>query len=460
MALSNRTIVARFKSAMEHPSEEALKTYLKEHPKADPKNHRVQPQKEEGPKKEEAPGEKEKAKPEETSGGKRNFFKGLSEKAKAFVSHSSASVQKFVADGEHRKRVLKDAGKSILASPKTYAKRLVETARHEVHEFKEAGAALKHLAKGKPLEAKQKKVLRTVAIHMGVALTAASMGSTGVLAGAVALGSGMAKKIALKAALKSLEHVHLVQEISHIGHGLHGLVDVVREMFASQQQESEDPEQDSEDGEDDKGPVDPEEAFAILVMKFVIKEMENFSDEDMSEVLEEASGEQQKQAWKVLAATEPDLVPTLQRITEDLIALSKLAERFPNLMLIAKSEVEGLPADRVRQNRFITLFNSLQSIYEDLNDADQVLDDIYLEVKPLALIANEARHLLRVPRKADTSYATSDIEFVEDARGRSEITYSVPVLQEWNRELLRWIGDTKQAMAGLERKALRVVKRR
>jgi len=438
-------LVARYRRAMEHPSEEALKTYMHEHPQADPKNHTVKP-KSEKPKKEDDKGSpKDKPKAEEPGKAKGSWFKGLSEKAKAFVSHSSAAVQKFVSDEVHRAKVLEDAGKSILASPKTYAKRLVETAKHEVHEFKEAGQAVKHLAQGKKLEPQQKKALKTVAIHMGIAVAAAALTSTGVLAGAAALGKGMVQKIALKAATKSLEKIHLVQEISHIGHGIHHLMELVA----------------AEDEEPRKiEKIDPEEAFALLVMQSVVKEMKELNEDDLTEILEEASGEQQKAAWKLTGASAGDLVPTLTDAEQVMEDLGEWIGRFPKVLLAARAESPTLD-NRVWQERIVDFFKQRDYILVDKLDAlDEQLNDIYLDVSDLANVANEARHLLKIPRKAQTEFAISDIEFSPSDQGGDRISYSIPRLKDWSAEFEKWVATNKRELKGLVSRANQIIKRK
>lgn len=258
---SVRRVARRY--ATEFPSESARKQYLKEHPKADPHKHTVAPESREKPTSEEGDKPEEGKKQEKPKGKPKTFLKGLAEKTKSYLSEASEAVQKFVSDGEHRSKLLSEAGKSVLKSPKTYAKRLVETAKHEVHEFKEAGEALAHLAKGKKLDPAQKKVLKTVAIHMGIAVAAAALTSTGVFAGAAVFSKGLAQKIALKAALRALENVHLLQEIHHIGHG-------AMHLLASEEEEA-----------------SPEEAFAALVMQSVSKELDDLSGDDLSKYLDE-----------------------------------------------------------------------------------------------------------------------------------------------------------------------------
>lgn len=428
-------IVSRYKGAFEHPSEDARKQYLKEHPKADPKNHSVKKHEDGGGEHEEAPEHEDKG--EEEHGGKKpggGFFKNLSQKAKSFLSHSSAAVQKFVADPENRKQVLKSATQSVKDSPKVYAKRILDTVREEVHEFKEAGEALKHVLAGKDLNHHQKKALKTVAIHMSIAVAAAALTSTGVLAGAAAFGKGMVQKVAMKAAMKSLEHVHLLNEMSHVGHGLHHLI------------AAEKPER-----------LGPEEAFTALVMQMTLKELENLDDETLSEALEAASGEQEKQAWKVGALSQADFIPTLDRANAEVINLRTWIDRFNRVLLAARSESGELGAERVWQDRFVKYFEQADPFTTELDKIDDVLEDIYLDDERVAGLANQARQVLTIPRKAQVTYAIADIDFaLNPATGRQGISYSVDRLKEWAQAMSDWTMSTPIKLLDLSRKARRI----
>jgi hypothetical protein len=437
-----RRVVARYKGAMEHPSEEARKEYLKEHPQADPSNHTVTKHEDEGGAAEEEPEGKEKKPKEKPSAGNRAkaFFKGLSDKAKAFVTSSSAEVQKFVSDSEHRKQTMVNAAKAVKDSPKVYAKRIVETARHEVHEFKEAGEGIGAVIKGGKMTPKQKKAVMTVAIHMGIAVTAAALTSTGVLAGAAALGKGMAQKIALKAAARALENVHLAQEISHIGHGAHALAHIFTAA------EGEKPEK-----------VSPEEVLAILVLQSVLKELEDFSDEDMASVLEEASGQATEKTAYVLAKVD-QLEPALESMMG---ILGQIPVRdFDRILVAARAESTTLDG-RVWQKRFVPHLENVYDKIRELDDPKEILKDIEAGYKAQTLIELiwQALTAVTVPRKASPDYAISNIEFNPDpTTRREEISYSIQVLREWNQELEKWVKDARTTLKALVPKVRRVIK--
>lgn len=256
-SLQSHRVVAQFKMAFEHPSEEARKEYLKNHPNANPKKHTVKPA--EDPK---APVEEKSESEGKPAGKGKGVLKNLSSKAKAFFSQSSKAVQKFVVDPKHRVAAIKAAGKEIYKAPGAYAKRLVHEAKHEIKEFKEAGAALKDVAKGKKLSDEQKATLKKVGTHLAIAVAAATLTSTGVLAGAAAFSKGISIKVAAKAAMHALEKVHTLNEISHIGHG------ILHHVLAAE-----------------KSKLTPEEAFSVLVMRAVMEELENLDDETIAEAL-------------------------------------------------------------------------------------------------------------------------------------------------------------------------------
>lgn len=463
---ASQRLAARYKGAFEHATEKDLKRYLQEHPKADPKNHTVKaPSEDKGPSEEEAPEKKPKGEPDEGEGGgkskekpekSKGFFKGLSDKAKAFVGKSSAAVQKFVSDAEHRAKVMEEAGKTILASPKTYAKRLVATAKEEVHEFKEAGGALKSLAQGKKLDHHQKKALKTVAIHMSIAVAAAALTSSGVLAGAIAFGKGMAQKVALKAAAHSLEKIHLVQEITHIGHGAHELLEVMHHLVASEQ------------GEEEKRKIEkipPDEAFAILVMQSVVKALREFDDNDMSEVLEEASGEasggeQEKLSWKVSGALplRDQVLSRLGAASAEFDMMDAWMGRFPSVLMAARSESPDLE-NRVRQERFVRFFTEGEEVLASLEALEQAFDDMTFDNSTLSMVINQVRQALRIPRKASIAYAISDLDFTPNAQtGRDDITYGIDHLREWAGSVKDWAAKSRVSLKVLGSKADRLLK--
>lgn len=425
---------------MEHPSDEARKDYLKEHPKADPSNHTVLKQEEpKAPSEEPKNPTEEVVEPKPSSGAKaKNFLRGLSSKAQAFIASSSAEAQKFIADSDHRKKTLVSAAKAIKGSPKTYAQRILETAKHEVHEFKEAGEGVGAVIKGGKMTPKQKKAVRTVAIHMGIAVAAAALTSTGVLAGAAALGKGLAQKIALKAAARALENIHLAQEVSHIGHGSHALV----HLFTAATK-------------DKAARVSPEEVLAILVTQSVTKELENFSDEDLVATLEESSGQENQ---KMASAKIDQLEPALESMRATLGKIP--VKEFDRILVAARAESETL-VGRVWQKRFMPYFDGIDDTVRELEAFKEDLNhiEVVYSVQLLTELIWQALKAVDIPRKASTDYAISNIEFnLNPTTQREEISYSIPVLREWNKELEKWVKDAQTTLKTLVPKVRRIIK--
>lgn len=102
-------VAARF-TAMVHPSEEALKKYLKDHPGADPKNHRV-----------------DKDRPEEGN-EKYEDYEGekarVSEADKKKVERLNSDLRQSVKPGSSLHKVLKSMGKGEKLPPRLLDKAL------------------------------------------------------------------------------------------------------------------------------------------------------------------------------------------------------------------------------------------------------------------------------------------------------------------------------------------------
>lgn len=191
-------------------------------------------------------------------------LKGLSESAQSFVKSAPKAVKAFLGDPEFRKNALKEAGGHLANAPKAMVHRLVDTAKEEVHEYKSAAAGVKKVLSGGKMTKHEKHAFRTVAMHLAIGGSAAAFAATGPLVGAAILAKGMARHIAVKSVKKSLENLHLLDELGHVGHGIAHLF----EHMASEKKD-----------------VDPDEAMANLVLAAVAKEIENLSDEDLTEVL-------------------------------------------------------------------------------------------------------------------------------------------------------------------------------
>ena len=189
-------------------------------------------------------------------------LKGLSEKAAKFVSDAPKSVKSFLGDPEFRKNTLKEAGKHLTG--KALKKRVMDTVKEEVHEYKTAAKGVRKVLSGGKMNKHEKHAFRTVATHLAIGGAAAAFAATGPLMGAAIFAKGMARQIALKSVKKSLENVHLLDELGHVGHGISHFL----EHVAAEKQDA-----------------DPDEAMANLVLACVAKELENLSDEDLTQML-------------------------------------------------------------------------------------------------------------------------------------------------------------------------------
>lgn len=270
---ANYRVASRFaKIAMEFPTEKALKTYLKDHPDADPSKHSVAKPKEEK-KTEEHKEEEDEEAPKKTW---KERLKSLSEKAQNFVKAAPKEVKSFITNPAARRKALIAAHKTLEEAPEKMVKSFIKAAKEEVEEFKEAGEGIKTVLKGGKMSKHQKKAFKKVAFH--VALTVAAVALTtsgGPLAAAAGFGKSMVKHVAMKAASNALAHVHVLEEVGHISHGL---AHIVTKLAAE---------------ETEKAPkMKNDEAVVKLVMAAVAKELEKLDDEDtISEVLEKMEEE-------------------------------------------------------------------------------------------------------------------------------------------------------------------------
>lgn len=251
-------VATRYLESRDFGSPEALKTYLREHPKADPKRHTVQK------------GDKGKAK-----GGILGKLKGrlakISTKAKKVLTDAPKAAQDFFTNPKARKAAVGKAKDAIKAAPGKYARSLVKTVKHEVHEFKEAGQGIAAVMSGKKASPEQKKAIKTVARHLAIVAAAAAFSTSGVGPAAAFMGKAMGKHIALKAAADVLGDMHTLGEAGIIGKGLAGLITAAEAK-----------------GER----LDPEEALAALVMNKTLDQMDKLTDDDMADILEAAAEEE------------------------------------------------------------------------------------------------------------------------------------------------------------------------
>lgn len=194
-------------------------------------------------------------------------LKSLGQKASDFLKNAPEKAKKFIEDPEFRKETLASASESLKKAPEKYAKNLVEAAEHEVKEFKEAGEGIRAVLKGGEMSDHQKKAFKTVATHLAIGIAAAALTSSGPLAAAGAFSKGMAKNIALKAAKKGLENLHLLEELSHVGHGIHHLLHLAG------------------DEKGDSEEVNVNDVLGKYISALVAKEIESVTDDDVTDSL-------------------------------------------------------------------------------------------------------------------------------------------------------------------------------
>lgn len=262
--IQDARIVGRILLAMEHSSPAEMKQYLKDHPNADRKNHHVEKHDEGGEHKDHEEAPKKSLK---------EHLKTLSDKAQSFVKESPAEVKKFLTNDSHRRKTLMSAHGALTSAPEKVVKRVINTVKEEIHEFKEAGAGIKAVLSGKKMDAHQKKAFKKVAFHVGLTVAATALTVTGgPFAGMAAFGKSMVKHVAMKAASSALGHLHVLEEMGHIGHGVQHII----EKFAA-------------DGEAKK--MSAEQTMVEFVMAAMAKEIKELGDnsEILGKMVEEAA---------------------------------------------------------------------------------------------------------------------------------------------------------------------------
>jgi hypothetical protein len=259
-------VAARFQArwAYEFSSPEVLKEYLHDHPQADKTKHTVK-----------SP-EHHENKPKKSWS---DIAKGLTLKAQSFVRNAPDEIKKFVNDEHFRSRALMAAHKALIESPEKFVGNAWKQAKHEVHEFKEAGEGIRSWMSGNGMSKEQASAFRKVATHVAIATAAGALGAgiaTGAGAAAISKGvlgafiSSSAKKIVVKSVLKRLEHLPAFEEIAHIGHHLVELAD----KFAAEEETLK----------------DPEEVMQLLITAAVAKSIKELDPETLQEAIEDAAG--------------------------------------------------------------------------------------------------------------------------------------------------------------------------
>jgi len=337
--VKSERVVSRYRQAMEFPSEKALNDYLKDHPDADKAQHKVNEGKAKGgpddkskgrskaqpppipdaakPKPPSKPPSKpppvpddakpkvkppaaEKPKPPQklpprpvrtkpetkTPEAKpkptwKDRFKDLSEKASKSLAAAPATVQQFFKDDVYRGEAIKAAKASLVKTQGKVVNSLVESAKHEVKEYKSASEGVGRVLAGKKMTKHQTTAFKTVASHMAIMAASVALAASGPLGVSAAIAKGLATRIAAKAVSRSVENLHILGELGHVGHGV---VEFLSHIAA----------------EGKKKKMSPDDAMAMLVMASVSKELDALTDEDLKAALEEDEATDKKASERVV----------------------------------------------------------------------------------------------------------------------------------------------------------------
>lgn len=199
-------------------------------------------------------------------------IKGLGQKAREFVQKAPDTVKKFISDPEYRKESMKATATAVAETPSKYAKSVLKTVKHEVKEFKEAGEGIKAVLKGGKMSGEQKKAFKTVASHMAIGIAAAALTASGPVSAAGIFAKGLAKNVALKAAVEGMESLHTLEEFAHIGHGIKHLLHLAGE-------------DEDDDDEDDGDEDEVDEVLQNYISAMVAKQLQNLGDDEILESL-------------------------------------------------------------------------------------------------------------------------------------------------------------------------------
>ncbi len=139
--------------AMEFPTDDARKEYLKEHPGADPAKHTV---KEHGDDKGE--------------GGTKG-----TERAKAWLAQAKAEVKSFFTDRKARQEGLTKAASSLKEAPGRAGRAAIEAVKKQVAEAKDVFEGIKSVVGGGSMTDAQKGALKRVALKTATTLAATAL---------------------------------------------------------------------------------------------------------------------------------------------------------------------------------------------------------------------------------------------------------------------------------------------
>jgi hypothetical protein len=274
-------LLSVLKEARVFPSEKALQTYLKQHPKADRSRHSVdekvrntkhddfettqkkpteteskQPsKKQEGAPADKAPAQ-DKAKGDGGSKAQapkkswKDTFSTFLQSAKGIpatmgkaLKSAGKEVQQIVVDPEYRRDALYKMGETIKKSPGKVSKQIHKAAKKEMKELKHAAHALGKVLRKPPHKwtSEDKHAVYAAAVYVAGAAIAGSTG--GALAAAGILGQSFAKHVAIKALHDILDKGFLHFEAGEAGvHGIGHIIEHLSHVAGDEEGEvSEDP---------------------------------------------------------------------------------------------------------------------------------------------------------------------------------------------------------------------------
>ena len=180
------------KQAIEFPTQDALDAYMKEHPDADPKNHSVVESTQGGT------GDKVKSTVQSTKAFL-NKITGISKQMTDAVLKAPAGVQSMITDPKARKEAVAFLAKGAKAAPKVMSKRILKSAKKELHELHHAAKAVAKVLKKPPQKwtKEDRAALYSAGAYVAGAVIAASGG--GPLVAVAAVGKSFALHVGIKA---------------------------------------------------------------------------------------------------------------------------------------------------------------------------------------------------------------------------------------------------------------------
>ena len=231
--------------AFQFRSPAALKSYLKEHPKADKSKHTVvKPRKKPSTHKPgliksikesfrhvlfddftEVKHEASKNLSKLMTKAKSTKWGAVSKNIQKELTEGSDAVKSFFGNRGYRRRKMKALGASIKKGAKAAAASIWKSVKHEAHELKDGAKAFKQVMTpgSAPLDKKQKKSLYSLATYAAGAAMAAAGG--GVLLAGAATGKSFAAHVAVKTVSHLLDSFFVHGEAAHLGYevGHHAL---------------------------------------------------------------------------------------------------------------------------------------------------------------------------------------------------------------------------------------------